>query len=348
MSETMIKGYSVSDEQLRKEKGYDLLEAMYTRNPIGFSSINNVTASLFNLRRDKHFDTVCSNPDWQKFFSELFIAYNPPEGLYGHAYDLVDFLVDVFKSILIFGKAFYSIDFAKKEHSQLGTIWTIQRIRWLPPETMSAIFINGRIQGYMQQYSNTCNYKDLHGTRVDFKPDEIFFVDWVFDGVKNRGISPLMRLILDFNKMESFLKFSARYAHAMFHPEDHSYEVERARYTSWDEARKINDVSKLRIKAALDTINDAPMTQYYEIYHLVKSRKRLAFIREYLLNEFNVQVVDNISKKNNLTELARVKLVGYMSEGEIEALFRKFQNGQVSRSEVSSILLNEMIGANHV
>ena len=337
-----MKGYFVPDMQLRKEKGYDVFEDIYEHNPVVFSSINNLTSSLFNPSRDSHFELVCSNPDWRQFFEPL-IAYHPPERLYGQAYDLANFLEGVLRSLLIFGKAFYKIDYAKEERDQIGAGWTIKRIRWLAVETMSVIYSHGKIQEFVQQYTNSCGYKDLRGTRVEFEPDEVFFVEWVFDGEKNRGVSPLKRLTPYHKKMKWFLEFSQRKLTAMYNPKDHSYAVERARYTSWDEAKRVNDTCEMRIKDALGRILDAPMTQYYETYQCVKSRKRLASIREYLLSEFNAQVVDTISKKNTSTESARIRLVGYMSAGEIEALFGKFQNGQVSQSELLNILQNDMV-----
>lgn len=66
-------------------------------------------------------------------------------------------------------------------------------------------------------------------------------------------------------------------------------------------------------------------------------------IREYLVNEFNAQAVNALSKRNSLIEPARIELVGYMSASEIEDLFRKFQNGQASQDEVLNTLKNDMI-----
>jgi len=338
-----MKGYFAPDTQLRKDKGYDILGYMYTHNPIVFSSINYVTASLFSLRRDKHFEMVCSKPEWRQFFSELLIAYNPPKGLYGQAYDLANFLEGVLQSLLVFGKAFYKIDYAQEECSQTGTRWTIQRIRWLAVETMNAISGDGRIKGFVQQYSDRCVDKNLRGARVEFAPDEVFFVEWVFDGDKNLGISPLMSLIPHHKKMKWFLELIEQQVYAMSHPQDRSYRIERARYTSWDKAKRVNETSQIKIRAALGTVLDAPMSQYYETYQLTKSRKRTALIREYLVNEFNAQAVNALSKRNSLIEPARIELVGYMSASEIEDLFRKFQNGQASQDEVLNTLKNDMI-----
>jgi len=93
----------------------------------------------------------------------------------------------------------------------------------------------------------------------------------------------------------------------------------------------------------LGTMLQAPMTEYYEAYYFGKIRKRIALIREYLVDQFNAQVVEPLCRKNDLTEQARINLVGYLSSTDIENLIRKFQQGQVSENEVISTLQNDMM-----
>lgn len=342
MPENALKGYCVPDEQLRKDKGYDELENMYTSDPIIFSSINYLASSLFNLKREEHFDVVCSNPDWRKFLSELFTAYHPPEGLYGHSYDLVSFFEGVLKSLLIFGKAYHKIDF-KQTNQGTDARWTIQRLRWLPVETMAMVVTNGKLQRFTQQYSRTCSERSLRGVKVDLEPEEVFVTEWIFDGLESRGISPLIQLIPDVKRTQRFLVFMERGVYAVTHPQDHSHQVERVRYASLDEEKKINDMSQTRIKATLGMMSDAPMTEYYEVYQFCRNRKKMANIRDYLLHEFSVQIVDNLLKKNHSAESARITLRDYMSADEIEALFRKYEKGQLTRDAVWNALSAEMM-----
>jgi hypothetical protein len=338
-----MKGYFVPDAHLQKIKGYDALDDLYTHNPIIYSSVNELTHSLFNLRRDEHFSIDCSSPKWRQFFSELFIAYDPPEGLYGQSFDLADFLEGVFHSLLIFGKAFFKVDHSEKQTGQTGTIWTVQRIRWLAVETMKPIYDKSRIKRFAQQYSAKCEVKDLQGAKTEFLPDEIFFVEWVFDDDKTKGVSPLVPLIPHDKMNIDFLQLMERQAYAIANPQNHSYRVERAKHTSWEKAKRANEISEIEMRAILGTALYAPMTEYYEAYYFAKIRKRIALIREYLVNQFNAQVVEPLCKKNGLTEPARINLVSYLSSTDIEDLVRKFQQGQVSNNEVISILQKDMI-----
>lgn len=338
-----MKGYFVPDTHLQKTKGYDVLDDLYTHNPVIHSSVNELTHSLFNLRRDEHFSIVCSSSKWRQFFSELFIAYNPPEGLYGQSFDLANFLEGVFQSLLIFGKAFFKVDHSEKQTNQTGTIWTVQRIRWLAVETIKPIYDKGRIERFVQQYSAKCEGKDLQGVKTEFLPDEIFFVEWAFDDDKTKGVSPLVPLIPQDKMHIEFLQLMERQAYAIANPQNHSYHVERARHTSWEKAKRANEISEIEMRAILGTVLYTPMTEYYEAYYFAKIRKRIALIREYLVNQFNAQVVEPLCRKNGLTEPTRIKLVSYLSSTDIENLVRKFQQGQISKNEVISTLQKDMI-----
>jgi hypothetical protein len=239
-----MKGYFVPDTHLRKTKGYDVLENLYTRNPIVFSSAQELTHSLFNLRRDEHFSIVCSSQEWRQFLFELFIAYNPPEGLYGQSFDLSHFLEGVLQSLLMFGKAFFKIDYSEQQGSQTGSAWTVQRIRWLAVETMKPIYHKDRINNFVQQYSTKHEEKALRGARTEFMPHEIFFVEWSFDENRTKGVSPLVNLIPNGKMHIKFLQFLERRAYAIANPQDQSYTVERARYTSLEKTKRVNEISE--------------------------------------------------------------------------------------------------------
>src|SRR4030042_2074468 len=189
-----MKGYFVPDPHLQKVKGYDVLEHLSTRDPIVFSSVQELTHGLFNLHRDEHFSISCSSPKWRQFFSELFIAYNPPEGLYGQSHDLANFLEGVLQSLLIFGKVFFKIDYSEQTN-QNGATWTVQRIRWLAVETMNPLYEEHAIAGFVQQYSVDHENRELRGVKITFEQDEIFFVEWIFNDSIAKGMSPLVLLI---------------------------------------------------------------------------------------------------------------------------------------------------------
>lgn len=304
--------------------------------------MEHLRGSLFSYKREKHFDIDCSSSDLGRFFTDVLLRDGFDE-IYGQAYDLEEFLRGVLQSLLIFGRVFYKIDWAQEDYTKNKKRWVVKRIRWLAVETMDIIESNDQIRGFKQEYSDHCGSKDLRGIRVDFEPDEVFFVEWGFDGEEKRGLSPLKRLVPLCKEWDGFLGYVNLLTKATYHPEDRSYAVERARYTPWEEAKKKNDQCKIRIQDALGEIPDAPMTEYYDLYHFVKSRRKLAQIREYLLSEFNKQIVNVISKKNSFSESPRIKLIGYKSENEIEELYTSYKNKEVSNKEVRDALRDELI-----
>lgn len=328
---------------MRKIKGYDTLSGMYGRNPIIFGAVNSVRRGLFSYRREKHFGIVCSSSELRRFFNDILLGRGGFEGLYGQAYDLEGFLRGVFQSLLIFGKAFYKIDWVKQGYGENKTRWVVKRIRRLVVETMDVIRDDERIQGFKQEYSNHCSYEDLRGIRVEFEPHEIFFVEWVFDGERNRGVSPLKRLVPFSKGMGEFLEYIRLRTEVLHHPEHRSYAIEHALFTPWEEAKKKNEQCKIKIQDTLGIMPSCPMTEYYGIHQFIKSRRRIAQIREYLLVEFNDQVVNSISKKNGFSESPRIRLVGYKSVSEIDELFDSFKRKEISNKEVVDAFQDELI-----
>ena len=337
-----MKGYVVPDENLRKTKGYQILDNLYGRNPIIHSSINDVTLSLFNVFRKEHFEVACGKPELVPVFAEL-VSDRAIEGIYGnHFFGLAGFLTDVFSNILVFGKTFYPIDYGQVQDKK-GTYWKISRIRWLPPETMKIKRKKGNVTCLYQQYSKSCKDKRLC-KKTAFTPDEIFFVEWIFTKELSKGISPLKSLIPHADRHLKFLEIMTSKTFAMAHPQDHSLKVERARYASWDKEKKLSDISELIIRATIGTWSNAPMTEYFATLRFAQSRQKIAIIREYLVEQFNIQVVSNLSKKNSLDEPARIKLKGYLTSEQIGNLISRYEKTEISQEEILKALQNDMSG----
>lgn len=337
-----MKGYVFPDENMRKTKGFAVLGYLYSRNPIIHSAINDVTLSLFNVFRKEHFEITYVKPELSKVFAELVSDY-PIEGIYGNNfYGLDNFLTDVFRNILIFGKAFYPIDYMQ-EQSPKGDFWKIRRIRWLPPETMKIDHSRGNVKSFSQQYSRDCKDKKLCKKTL-FLPDEIFYVKWIFTKGLAKGLSPLKLLISHAERHLKFLELMTNKTYAMANPQDHSLKIERARFASWNEEKKLNDTSELIIRATIGTWLDAPMTEYYATLRFAQSRQKIALIREYLMEQFNLQVINILLKKNSLTKSPIVKLKGYLTSGEIDLLIAKFDKAEISQEEILNILRNDMSG----
>lgn len=315
---------------------------MYSRNPTVFSAVNSLRDSLFSYRKEKHFEIVSSSSDLRRFFSDILLG-DQFEGIYCEAHDLEDFLKSVLVSLLIFGKAFYKIDWTKQDYKKNETRWIVEKIRWLAVETMSVVKANNLVQSFRQEYSRHCSYEGLREIRIDFEPDEVFFIEWGFDGEAKKGKPPLRRSIPLVKEMYKFLEYINLRIKAEYRPEDRSYAVESAQFTPWEEAVKKNDQCKMRIQDALGVKPEAPMTEYYDIYQFIKSRRKIAQIREYLLSEFNEQIVNRISKKNDFPESPMIKLVGYKSVSEIEELFDDFKNKEISSKEVMDAFQDQLI-----
>lgn len=337
-----LKGYVVPDEYLRKMKGYDSLREMHRTNYVINNAVDSLRNSLFSYKKQKHFEIECADPDLRQLLNDTVLRQQF-DGIYGQAYDLEGFLRMTLASLLVFGRCFYKIDWVEKDHNAHGKRWLIQRIRWLAVETMEVIRDNDQIHSFKQEYSDHCGNKSVRGTTFTFEKDEILFVEWIFDGDENKGVSPLKRLIQHSEEMGTAFEDMRLQVHAFSHPEDHSYKAERLRHTPWKEIRGELDQSRIKMQSSLGIIPNAPMTEYYETYQFVKFRKRIARIREFLLSEFNEQIVTNIAKRNKFRESARINLIGYMSEGEIQDLFDSYKKKEITGEKLREAFQDEII-----
>ena len=201
----------------------------------------------------------------------------------------------------------------------------------------------GYVTSFYQQYSKRCKDEKLC-KKTAFTPDEIFFVEWVFTKGLSKGISPLKPLIPYADRHLKFLEVMTSKTYAMAHPKDHSLKVEKARFASWDKEKKLNNISELIIRATIGTWSNAPMTEYFATLRFAQSRQKIAVIREYLVEQFNLQVMSNLSKKNGLDEPASMKLKGYLTSDQIGKLISRYEKAEISQEDIQKILQSDMSG----
>jgi hypothetical protein len=330
-----MKGVIIPDKKLLKAKGYDKLEYIYSRNPIVNSSVRDVTLSLFDISRPDHFEVICSNQTLTPIFYEL-VSDHPIEGTFGNLYHgLRDFFTEIFRHLIVYGKVFAFVDYIQEQNTQ---VWKIRRIRLLPIETIKIRRKWGKITGFSQQYSKGSSNTE----KTDFLNDEVFFVEWKFSNEGSSGVSPLLPLIPLAQKHLEFLNLMSLQMFAIANPQDRSYRVEKARYASFEKEKQLNDINDLTIRETIGTWSDAPMTDYYSTYRFAKCRKKIALVREYLVEQFNLQIVHELSKKNGLTEPANIRLKGYLTSTQLTDLLNQYERLEISQEIFLKRLLNDM------
>jgi hypothetical protein len=330
-----MKGHWTPDENQKKAKDYDKLENLSTSNTYIRTSIEYVQNVLFNYVNNNHFQIENAENPWKQFFEKSFLNdYNCRE-LYSPYYDLVGFLRAVFYSTIVYGKAFYAVDYADN-----NGCWLVKSIHWLPVETMTPNYDQkGVIKGFTQKYSSKGN-DEIKNYRMEFLPEEIFFVEWNFDGDK-KGVSPLLRLYSNANREKELWDFMQRKFYAQTHQDDHSLSVEQARYAPFEEAKKQADDAKIKNISKIGGLLDVPMTEYYYAYYFAKNRKRIAMIREYLVNDFNTQIVATLSRKNGLTEIPKIAITNYLTSEQIESHINDFKKAKITSDQLIKLLLED-------
>jgi hypothetical protein len=331
-----MKGYCVPDEILSKAKGYDELENLSSYDLTIHSSIDSIFLTLFDFNKDH---LVIESPDkkWTKIFTDLLVRRNYNREIYGQSYNLENFLRGVLHGIIVFGRAFYAVDYF---NDSLVGGWVVERIRCLPVETITANYHNGAIKGFTQQYSSKCSFEGVQNYKAEFLPEEVFFTQWIFDD--DKGVSPLLSLRDNSQTERKFMNLAQKQFNALSHPDDHSFRTEKARYTSFEKEKKKSETAKLKSISKIGGIIRQPMTDYYDAYYFAKNRKKVASMREYLVEEFNSQILAVLSTKNGLTQPARLKIVDYLSSIEIGKLIDDHKSSKISSKELVDMLAKDM------
>ena len=78
------------------------------------------------------------------------------------------------ESLAIYGQTFFATGFVEnvEEYAAFG------EPRWLPVETMKACTRRGRLQGFLQQYSQYAEMESVRGARFEFEPEEVLWLKW--------------------------------------------------------------------------------------------------------------------------------------------------------------------------
>lgn len=341
-----FRGAHLQDDFLSYMKGYSSREKA-VRDSMGiYLEVDRVTHALFPVLEKPaskpgyvtyHHDYFeietkdkTSKANLEEYFLDEYRRWD--KKIYGHAHTLADFFEFIFRQIIVDGIVYYAftwekIDLNNKEY------YLPEGFHYLDPSTMSIRHKNSKIVGFEQKYSwwtiLTSTYFEFFNR--DFKKDQVLFVDYPLG-----SSSPAQESLKHLPRIKYFWNFGLQQGQASLEPQNHSLDIEKTRYKTYQDEKREYDITRAKIRRNFYYLyENVHLTSYYDVYTVVRYRKYLNDMRDLFVNQFNEQVLKRVSQKNKLKETPRlvIKKGLFMDNATIDAYFEQFKNKQISIDE---------------
>jgi len=336
------KGYWLSDRHLKRRRGLDVLTELYETDVNVNVATDDHRKFLFSYRRrGRQFEFIAQDDDANAWLTSTYLDRWARHS-HGGAYSLEEWFRRSAHTLVVYGEAFYALDFTPNG----GDYLAFDEPRWLPIETMRPEYWDGDLVGFRQRYSRRAEDERVRGARFEFEPEEVVWLKWPASLPPGReGASPVRTVIADARAIDRFREWSLLSSYSATYPEDKSLPVERARYADHDaEWRKMRE-HEASLFAALGVPQafhrSIPMTAYFVAWELCQFGERVALLRDYLISQFNAQVMAVWAAKNSLPEVPRLSPLDYPSPGDWRSAFLQYEDGTRSFDELRDMFFDK-------
>lgn len=349
------KGYVFNDPFLGFIRGYDRLEAA-TRNTMELSNeVDLVHYALFPLRdvpvadrlgyithERNYFSIECDDSalkqDLEAYFTDEHSWYR--DGLYGQGDSAGVFLEGIARQLLVTGDAFHTIEWEEVDINGKKYKFPVD-FKYLRNETMKVIREGGVVIGYRQKYSLFTYFKEkkFKGWKDEKKPrsfefekDEVIYCQYPF-----AKKSPTVQSIKYLCTIKKFWQFGIDQSRSGVEIESFYLPLEKARCAVFAQEKRKHDLARGKIRTIFNYLIDAngpKMTQFYDIYTMIRYKKFLNNMRDYLVREFNEQVLAVVAKKNNFNCRPKLVYSGFLSNTELDLALQKYINGTLNLDQM--------------
>lgn len=349
------KGYVFDDPLLGYIKGYDQLE-MASRNGMELSiEVDAIRYALFPLRdvpvpdrpgyvthERNYFGIECDDPtlkrDLEMYFTDEHSFYR--DDLYGQGDSVGGFLEDIAWQLLITGDEFYMIEWGEIDIKNKKYHFPVD-FEYLRNETMKVRRKRGEIIGYSQKYSlftylkekRFKNWEEKEKPRsFEFEKDEVIYCQYPF-----AKKSPTAQSLKYLRPIKKFWQFGIDQSRSGVEVESHYLPLERARYTTYASEKRKYDIARAKVRTIFNYLMDTngpQMTQYYDIYTVIRYKKYLNDFRDYLVHEFNEQVLAVVAKKNSFASAPKLVYNGFISNAELDEALQGYKDGTLTFDDI--------------
>lgn len=346
-------GSSIDDSFLSYIKGYSKLETVSRDSMSLFNETMFVRGALFPLRdipvsdrpgyvahERNYFSFECENQDIKNDLENYFISKHSyyRDHLYSNGDDIGGFLEMIAYQLMVTGVSFYRTYWDEVDIKNNKYMLPVD-FDYLRDSTMKIKKINGCITEYLQKYSiityyfTNKNYFKGYGDKeiprkVSFLPEEVFYCKYPIS-----NDSPTKASLKYLKQTKKFWDFGLDKARSGADPDDHMLSVEKTRYVSYTDENRKYDLAKSKIRTIFHHLTEGSnlkMTQYYDVYRVIRYKKFLNTMRSYLVHEFNKQIMEVVAKKNNFDSVPKLRYDGFLTNKELDASFDAYKKGELS------------------
>ncbi len=338
----MSKGHSTDDPFLSFIKGHSRYEET-NRDGMQFVIELRGVDSLFpHTNNPSEFFTIShKGKNIQRILNEHFISRQRyGDRLYGHTYDLGGFFGSLLQQSAIHGEHFYEIDW--KIYDDKNNLILVDDFRYLHSSTMhTKRDMSGNITGYSQRYSRISFKKKTYGSDLknrvtNFEPTEILRIEYPFGSPH-----PVKKSLKLLKTTSAYWKFNLDYARSAGSKIGMPYSAEKAKYKDYSREIRKYKLTKAKISKnfhQIDGMQDLSMTAYYDVYNVCNYLEFKMRARQFMVDEFNKQVLAPLAAKNNIKSKPILKIVGLSTESDVTELMKAFQDKVINYPEFIELL----------
>jgi hypothetical protein len=256
--------------------------------------------------------------------------------------DLMSWFRQVVGSLLTYGEVFYSVGFG----DWIDGRPEIYPPKWLPPETMSPVREGSNVVGFRQEYSDDLDRSELRGKRIEFERSEVLHLRWPECLMQCSHVPPVASVVRDVAAAEAAFQLQSDIITARTEVSigaADGWQSERiavmdpaAKRREFDERRAII-ARKLGVPLSMANV-DLPYTEYFATLEFARFGKRLAVLREYLVGEFNSQVLAHWGRRVGTSNPPLLRLDGYCSSEEWALVETTAEDGNANQEAVWQLL----------
>jgi hypothetical protein len=351
LTESNNKGYWFTDPIQLRLRGYRKLYDAYDVSPIKIA-IDHIAGRLFGLPSGG-LPLQCSDDRASELLKEQFRPYAQFSGvnIFADLSRIDDFLTNCGRSLLLVGRVFHKVVWSDDDTR-------IMMIRRLPAETMKVYRLDQTPIRFRQHYSlfatrnaiareyprvHMSGDEDYRGVTFYFEPDEMFFLEWSLDGDKYRGVSPAKRVLSHCKAWQAYFDRTLEMSRVQAYPELRDFRYVKAKYRSFKQETERFKQAQIEMQKPFRVIQDVPKTEYFDVWEAKEMLLFVGRLRQYLLDEFNAQIVAPLLRRNGIDAEARYVCDYELTNEQIQELFQRYEQGELGYKEVVDELLADRV-----
>lgn len=244
---------------------------------------------------------------------------------------------------LVTGMLYHQVVYHAVQFSNASPV-ILERLDWLAPETLKERRRHGQV--IVEQFVRRQARPDYGEYWCEFTSDEIFKLEWPLPPRSKR--SPRQAALAIGGPEDRLSERSLLNFGAFNEPDEKFITYARARLRRYSGAFRESRLVAARVNDTLFSPPREPMTQFFEIDRIVRGRVAAAQVREYVVGEFNRQVLARWAARNSWGELTLQLVPRMLTADEWRQVGEMYGANELSYEDVVDFLREDTRASSEV